>query len=204
MALYRIRHVWRPRPNVPDQTVVWQWGIDAAVAPTATDLKPLLIAALAAGPTSARLQGMIRSSMRGVELAVYPAAGGAAVSAVNSDDVAAVGSGASFPGQLAIVISQQISASRGVQPKGRIYIGPLASSTWDTSSGAIAVNGINACGNFALAWHGSLLALGCTPCVISADGTVKRGDIVSYAIDNQFDIQRSRQFERTAISYFNP
>lgn len=204
MALYRVRHVWTPRPNVPSQTAVWTWGVEILGAvPSGAALRGAFDTAVRAGGSSG-LNGMLRQGMYGKELAVYPASGGAAVEAINTDVLGSFGSGGAIPGQIAAVVSAQISGSRGVQPKGRTFYGPLSQNANNASAGMMSVASQNAFGNFAVLWHNALKGLGCTPVVLAGDGSVSRGPIISYAVDNALDVMRSRQYERTAISYYTP
>lgn len=200
LALFRARVVWQMRTAVISDRAVWSWGFEAAASPSAADLRSTFEAIISASHGGAQsLLSRIPSTMKTRAIEVYPAAGGAAVEALDFER-AGTNSNPRLPGQVCLVATSQISTIRGVRPKGRTYYGPLTQIDLDGSTGAPTTTLIASVLQFSKAWHNALVGLGAQPVVLAGDGLTSRGNIVGYAVDNSFDTQRSRKFERTTLS----
>lgn len=203
MPLFRLRVIADQVTDLPQDRVSWGWGIECAAAPESGDLAPLFegfeLAMNTGAAANLKLLAYVAGDLTFQAIEVYPAAGGPAV-AVGSWTVPynPQPAGSRLPPECALVLSHRIQTLRGVRPRGRTYIGPLELDA--NSGGVIASTAVTAMLNFAEAWHDLLVAEGMQPCVISADGTTKRGDVIAYSVDNAFDTQRRRGFDATATT----
>lgn len=205
MPLWRLRVVADQKTLNPPDRITWGFGLEGSEAALTAAMTPLLTdfqnAVIAGATSGVRLLAQLQHGMRFTSLEAFPAAGGGAVAVAAFAPYTIANSQADMPAEVAVALSQNIMTTRGSRPRGRTFIGPL-STTVALSSGRPSANCITALGNFALSWHAALVGRGLTPCVISADGTTKRGNVIAYQVDNAFDSQRRRGWERTTISNF--
>jgi len=201
MPLFRLRVLAHQRTDLSEDDVSWSWGVEHA-GPDSQDLIPLFEdfqLAMVNGGAGGQLGPYMQPLMDFYAIEVYPAAGGEAVAVGGfSPEYRPQGVGTPEVSEVAICVSQNIATVRGVRPRGRTYYGPFATSAFN--DGRPAANAILACLNFAEAWHDSLVAEGFTPVVISANGLVNRGPVLSYQVDNAADTQRRRGWERSSIT----
>lgn len=203
MALYRVRVVLSQSTNIPSDRVTWSWGVDGpAPDEAAADAMAEAWRAAVQPVSGTQLANYLAAGLVLLGLEVYPAAGGAAVALGQPASGWARSGGGRLPSEVAIAVSSLVSTLRGNSPMGRQYLGPLDNTA--NNHGRPATGALSAALNYATRLHNGMEALGYNPVVLAGDGSVSRGQVVSYSVDDAFDTQRRRGWEKTSITTAAP
>lgn len=204
MALYQLRTTI-DRSAVAQDPVVWGlFGIDTVLNPAdiIDDIRDAWLNAF--GNNTQGGPWVLDHFFVSVE--AYPAAGGPAAGYSAIEPPEEMGSSAGLPAECAVVVSHEVNTARGLRPVGRTYCGPLGVD-WGGERPASGFAGfLGACW---VEFHEAVEVLGPTPVVISKflDGAPRAPvglPIVRYSIDDAFDTQRRRGWERTTKTTFTP
>jgi hypothetical protein len=204
MALYRIRLIQNQTSLAPRDRCVMSWGISAPAAPSIADLTALDTAWAVALNTSfsgAILRASLASGLTPYLWEAYAAAGGDAIAAFPAAAVNRAGQGATvLPPEVALVCSQLITTVRGSRPIGRTYYGPWSTLALLGTTGRVPAGITARVLGVAVAHHNAMVGRGFTPVVLNKAGTVSRGNIIGYQVDDGWDTVRSRGVDAAVYS----